>query len=73
MTVVLGSMSKDRTRSVNALNALVRGNDLSIDARQKLTDARITEVSKCVPARKSSPCPSPVPSRADGQTRPGAG
>lgn len=41
-----GSMSKDRTRSVNALNALVRGNDLGIDARQKLTDAQITEVSK---------------------------
>jgi transposase len=41
-----GSMSKDRTRSVNALNALVRGNDLGIDARQKLTDAQITKVSK---------------------------
>lgn len=25
---------------------LVRGNDLGIDARQKLTDAQITEVSK---------------------------
>jgi transposase len=41
-----GSMSKDRTRSVNALNALVRGNDLGIDARQKLTGTQITEVSK---------------------------
>jgi transposase len=39
-------MSKDRTRSVNAHNALVRGNDLGIDARQKLTDAQINEVSK---------------------------
>lgn len=41
-----GSMSKDRTRSVNALNALVRGNDLGIDGRQKLTSAQIAEVSK---------------------------
>ncbi|GAA4046688.1 hypothetical protein GCM10023063_37370 [Arthrobacter methylotrophus] len=41
-----GSMGKGRTRSVNALNALVRGNDLGIDARQKLTGAQINEVSK---------------------------
>lgn len=41
-----GSMSKDRTRSINALNALVRGNDLGIDARKKLTSTQITEVSK---------------------------
>ena len=41
-----GSMTKDRTRSVNALNALVRSNDLGIDARKKLTGAQITEVSK---------------------------
>lgn len=40
------SMTKDRTRSVNALNALVRGNDLGIDARKKLTGAQIAEVSK---------------------------
>lgn len=40
------SMSKDRTRSVNALNALVRSNDLGIDARKKLTHAQITEVSR---------------------------
>ncbi|WP_211883232.1 IS110 family transposase [Pseudarthrobacter albicanus] len=40
------SMTKDRTRSVNALNALVRSNDLGIDARKKLTGAQITEVSK---------------------------
>ena len=40
------SMTKDRTRSVNALNALVRGNDLGIDARKKLTGAQITEVSR---------------------------
>jgi transposase len=41
-----GSMSKDRTRSINALNALVRGNDLGIDGRKKLTSTQITEVSK---------------------------
>lgn len=40
------SMSKDRTRSVNALNALVRGQDLGIDARKKLTGAQIAEVAK---------------------------
>lgn len=40
------SMDKDRTRSINTLNALVRGNHLSIDARKKLTDTQITEVSK---------------------------
>lgn len=31
------SMSKDRPRSFNALNVLVRSNDLDIDARRKLT------------------------------------
>lgn len=40
------SMSKDRTRSINALTALVRGNDLGIDARKKLTSTQITEVSR---------------------------
>lgn len=35
------SMFKDRTRSINALNALVRGNALGIDARKKLTGAQI--------------------------------
>ena len=40
------SMTKDRTRSVNALNALVRSNDLGIDARKKLTPAQIEEVSR---------------------------
>lgn len=40
------SMSKDRTRSVNALNALVRANELGLDARKKLTGAQITEVSR---------------------------
>lgn len=40
------SISKDRTRSINALTALVRGNDLGIDARKKLTSTQITEVSR---------------------------
>lgn len=40
------SMSKDRTRSVNALNALVRSNALGIDARKKLTRVQIEEVSR---------------------------
>lgn len=38
------SMSKDRTRSVNALNARSRGNDLGIDARKALTAEQVTEV-----------------------------
>ena len=41
-----GSMTKDRTRSVNAINALVRGNDLGADARKKLTPTQIAEVSR---------------------------
>lgn len=40
------SMTQDRTRSVNALNALVRTNDLSIDARSKLTLTQIGEISR---------------------------
>jgi hypothetical protein len=40
------SMTKDRTRTVNALNALVRGNDLGVDARRKLTPAQIEEISR---------------------------
>lgn len=43
------SMSKDRTRSVNALNALVRSNDLGMDARRKLNGSQITEVSRWRP------------------------
>jgi hypothetical protein len=45
------SMTKDRTRSVNALNALVRSNNLGIDARRKLTPAQ----------------PSPAPRRSGSQ------
>jgi transposase len=38
------SMTKDRTRTVNALNALVRANDLGVDARRKLTPVQIEEL-----------------------------
>ncbi|MHC6176001.1 IS110 family RNA-guided transposase [Glutamicibacter sp. X7] len=40
------SMAKDRTRAMNALNALVRSNELGIDARKKLTGSQITEISR---------------------------
>lgn len=40
------SMAKDRTRSVNALNALVRSNNLGIDARKKLTGSQMNEISR---------------------------
>jgi len=40
------SMTKDRTRCVNALNALVRANDLGIDARKALTAPQITQISR---------------------------
>lgn len=40
------SMSKGRTRSINALNALVRSNALGIDARRKLTPVQIEEISR---------------------------
>lgn len=40
------SMTKDRTRLVNALNALVRTNDLGIDARRALTGPQITQISR---------------------------
>lgn len=38
------SMSRGRTRSVNALNALARSNDLGIGARRKLTAVQIEEI-----------------------------
>ena len=40
------SMTKDRTRSVNALTALLRSNDLGMDARKALSKAQITDLSK---------------------------
>jgi transposase len=40
------SMTTDRTRAVNALTALLRVNDLGLDARKPLTGSQITEVSR---------------------------
>lgn len=39
-------MATESTRSINALTALLRGTDLGIDARRKLTMAQIREVSR---------------------------
>lgn len=39
------SMTRDRTRSVNALTALLRANDLGLDARKALSATQIVEVS----------------------------
>lgn len=43
------SMTADRTRAVNALTALLRVNDLSLDARKSLTGIQIAEVSRWRP------------------------
>jgi transposase len=40
------SMTTDRTRTVNALTALLRINDLGLDARKSLTGTQILEVSR---------------------------
>jgi transposase len=40
------SMTTDRTRAVNALTALLRVNDLGLDARKSLTGTQIAEVSR---------------------------
>jgi transposase len=40
------SMTTDRTRAVNALTALLRVNDLGLDARKPLTGSQNTEVSR---------------------------
>src|SRR5699024_48708 len=40
------SMTKDRTRSVNALTAVLRSNDLGLDARKSLSKTQVVEVSK---------------------------
>ena len=40
------SMTTERTRAVNALTALLRVNDLGLDARKPLTGAQIAEVSR---------------------------
>lgn len=49
------SMAKDRTRAINALNALVRSNDLGIDARRKLTSTQITDRGYLARSRASMP------------------
>lgn len=40
------SMTTDRTRSVNALTALLRVNDLGLDARKSLTGTQIADVAR---------------------------
>lgn len=40
------TMTDERTRMVNTLTALLRANDLGIDARRSLTGIQITEVSR---------------------------
>lgn len=40
------AMSAERTRSVNSLTALLRTQDLGVDARRPLSGAQITEVSR---------------------------
>jgi hypothetical protein len=40
------SMTTDRTRTVNALTALLRINDLGLDARKSLTGTHVLEVSR---------------------------
>lgn len=39
------SMTKDRTRSVNALTALLRSSDLGMDARKALSKTQIVDIS----------------------------
>ena len=46
LTTARDAMSTDRTRSVNALNALVRSNDLGVDARRVPHASQITDVSR---------------------------
>ena len=46
LVITRESMTEDRTRSINALNALVRSNTLGIDARRKLTPAQIEEITR---------------------------
>ena len=40
------AITKDRTRSINALTALLRSNNLGVDARKALNKAQVAEVSK---------------------------
>jgi transposase len=58
------SMTTDRTRTVNALTALFRTNDLGLDARGSLTGSQILEVSRWrsseEPLAVSVPVPKPL-------------
>lgn len=47
-------MSRERTRAVNALNARIRGHDLGIDARRKLTRTQIRAIARWQ-SRQESP------------------
>jgi transposase len=49
LTTARRAMSADRTRSVNARNALVRSNNLRVDARRSLTASQISEVTRWRP------------------------
>ena len=46
-------MSRESTRSVNALTALLRGIDLGIDARRKLTTTQVRQVARWRSRRES--------------------
>src|SRR5699024_8573274 len=46
------SMTKDRTRSVNALTAFLRSNDLRLDTRNGLSKHQVVEVSKWMARRE---------------------
>jgi transposase len=46
LVCVRESMTTDRTRAVNALTALLRVNDLGLDARKSLTGTQIADLSR---------------------------
>ena len=46
------SMTKDRTRSINALTAIVRYNPLGMDVRKALKKTQITEISRWRPRQE---------------------
>jgi transposase len=68
-----GSMSKDRTRSINALNTLTRSNDLGIDARKALTGPQIAEIARWRTPPGTVRLDCPRRGRAPGPSRPGPG
>ncbi len=58
LTVARDQMATERTRTVNALTALIKSYDLGIDARRALSAARISEV--CSRRRRDEPIGSAV-------------